>query len=55
MQISKTAKGAWQVSAPVSNGHDVWVEIQTFYGINEKEAVARFYNGVWNAGWELAK
>jgi hypothetical protein len=52
MQISKTAKGAWQVSAPVTNGHTTWVEIRTYYGINEKHAVASFYNAVWSMGWE---
>jgi hypothetical protein len=52
MQLTKTAKGAWQVSAPVTNGHTTWVEIRTYYGINEKHAVASFYNTVWSMGWE---
>jgi hypothetical protein len=52
MQISKTAKGAWQVSAPVTNQHTTWVEIRTFYGIDEKQAIASFYNAVWSMGWE---
>jgi hypothetical protein len=52
MQISKTAKGAWQISAPVTNQHTTWVEIRTFYGIDEKQAIASFYNAVWSMGWE---
>jgi hypothetical protein len=55
MQISKTAKGAWQIAAAVTNKHDTWIEFRTFYGVDEKEALARFYNGVWNSGWELAE
>ncbi len=54
-QISKTAKGAWQISAPVTNGHQTWVEFGTFYGVDEKEALARFYNGVWNSGWTVCE
>lgn len=55
MKIVQTNRGAWQVSAPVTNGHDTWVEIATFYDIDEKEAIARFYNGVWNLGWTVAE
>jgi hypothetical protein len=52
MQLTKTAKGAWQVSAPVTNGPDTWVEIRTYYDIPEKHAIASFYNTVWSMGWE---
>lgn len=55
MQIVHTNKGAWQVSAPVTNGRDTWVEINTYYGVDEKEALARFYNGVWNSGWTVCE
>ena len=55
MQISQTAKGAWQIAAAVTNKHDTWIEFRTFYGVDEKEALARFYNGVWNSGWEMAE
>lgn len=52
MQIKQTAKGGWQIAAPVTNGHDTWVEIRTYTGITEKHAVASFYNTVWSMGWE---
>jgi hypothetical protein len=55
MNVIKTSRGAWQISAPVNNGHDIWVEIRTYYDVDEKEAVARFYNGVWNSGWTVAE
>jgi hypothetical protein len=55
MQINQTARGAWQIAAAVTNKHDTWIEFRTFYGVDEKEALARFYNGVWNSGWELAE
>ena len=45
--------GAWQVSATVSNGHDNWLEFSTFYGVPEKEAIARFINAVHSAGWTV--
>lgn len=51
MQISKTAKGAWQVTDVVTNGHTSWAEIRTFYGIDEKHAIASFYNTIWSMGW----
>lgn len=44
---------AWQVSALVSNGHDTWTEIRTFYGVNRKEAEARYYNTVAGMGWTV--
>lgn len=55
MQISQTAKGAWQIAAAVTNQHDTWIEFRTFYGINEKEAVARFYSTVFQMGWSMAE
>jgi hypothetical protein len=45
--------GAWQVSAPVTNGKDAWVEFRTFHEIDEKQAIAGFYNAVWSMGWTL--
>ncbi len=45
--------GAWQVSAMVSNGRDSWLEFSTFYGVPEKEAIARFINAVLAAGWTV--
>ena len=45
--------GAWQVSAPVTNGKDTWVEFRTFHEIDEKQAIAGFYNVVWSMGWTL--
>lgn len=54
MQIKQMPNtGAWQISAPVTNEQDTWVEIRTFYGIDEKEAVARYMNVIWSAGWRL--
>lgn len=47
--------GAWQVSAIVSNGHHEWLEFSTFYGIPEKEAIARFINAVHSAGWTVVE
>ena len=55
MNIVQTNRGAWQVSAPISNGHDTWIEIRTFYDVNQTEAIARFYNGVWDSGWTVAE
>jgi len=52
MRIDQTARGAWQVSAPVTNGRDTWVEFRTYYGIDEKHAVASFYSVVWAMGWK---
>lgn len=51
MQISKTAKGAWQISESITNGKDIWVEIRTFYGVDEKQAIASYYNTIWSMGW----
>lgn len=54
MQIKQMPNtGAWQISAPVTNEQDTWVEIRTFYGIDEKEAVARYMNVIWSSGWRL--
>jgi hypothetical protein len=53
MQIKQMAStGAWQISETVTNGHDTWVEIRTFYGIDEKHAIASFYNAIWSMGWQ---
>ena len=53
MQIKQMANtGAWQIAETVTNGHDSWVEIRTFYGIDEKQAVATFYNTIWSMGWQ---
>ena len=43
--------GAWQISDTITNGHDRWVEIRTFYGVTEREAVASYYNAIWSMGW----
>lgn len=51
MQITKTAKGAWQLAEPVTNGHTDWVEVRTYYDIDEKHAIASFYNAIWSMGW----
>jgi hypothetical protein len=55
MQIVQTNRGAWQVSAPVTNGHTTWVEIRTYHDINEKQAIASFYNTIWSMGWTPAE
>jgi hypothetical protein len=55
MQINQTAKGAWQIAAAVTNKHDTWIEIRTFYGVGDKEALARYYNTVFSMGWEMAE
>jgi len=55
MQIQQLPNGAWQIYAPVSNGHQTWVEFRTFYNINEKEALARYYNTIWDMGWTVAE
>jgi hypothetical protein len=47
--------GAWQVSALVTNGHDSWLEIRTFYGIGSREAEARYCNTILSLGWWLAE
>jgi hypothetical protein len=53
MQIKQMANtGAWQISDVVTNGQTSWVEIRTFYGIDEKQAIASFYNAVWSMGWQ---
>jgi hypothetical protein len=49
------SSGAWQVSAAVSNGHDTWIEFRTFYGIDEKESLARYYNTIWGLGWTVVE
>jgi hypothetical protein len=54
MQVQQLpSSGAWQVSAMVSNGRDSWLEFSTFYGVPEKEAIARFINAVHSAGWTV--
>jgi hypothetical protein len=55
MQIQRLSSGAWQVYAAVSNGHQTWMEFRTFYGIDEKEAVARYYNAIWGMGWTVTE
>jgi hypothetical protein len=44
--------GAWRVSDVITNGQTSWVEIRTFYGIDEKQAIASFYNTIWSMGWQ---
>ncbi len=54
MQIKQMATtGACQISAHVTNEQDIWIEVRTFYEIDEKEAVARFMNVIWSSGWRL--
>ena len=54
MQIKQMPNtGAWQISAPVTNESDTWVEVRTFYGVDENEAVAKFMNTVWSLGWRI--
>ena len=55
MQITQTNRGAWQISAPVTNGQDIWIEIRTYHDINEKQALASFYNTIWSMGWTPAE
>jgi len=49
------SSGAWQVSALITNKHDSWVEIRTYYGIGAKEAEAQFWNSIASMGWENAE
>ena len=55
MRINQMPNGAWQISAAVTNKHDTWIEIRTFYNVDEKEALARYYNTVFNMGWDMAE
>ena len=56
MQVTKLkSSGAWQVSALVTNGHDNWLEIRTYYGIGDREAQARYCNTILSLGWWLAE
>ena len=52
MQIVRMpSTGAWQISDTITNGHDRWVEIRTFYNVDEKQAIASYYNTIWSMGW----